>query len=153
MNKSELTVKLAKKVGLTHAKAAEVVDAIFDARKGIVAVELDAGRKVTIPGFGAFATRRRSATQGRNPATGKTITIPARKYATFRAGRMLVEVTSGGTGRMIYEPPPGAELLVRAGTRMVCPVPSCSYETRLRRKGLRLLCPIHKAQLVPASER
>ena len=52
MNKSELAVKLAKKVGLTQAKSAEVVDVIFNANKGIVAVELDAGRKVTIPGFG-----------------------------------------------------------------------------------------------------
>ena len=91
MNKSELAVKLAKKVGLTHAKAADVVDAIFNAHKGIVAVELDAGRKVTVPGFGTFATRKRSARQGRNPATGKTITIPARKYATFKAGKTLKE--------------------------------------------------------------
>jgi DNA-binding protein HU-beta len=91
MNKSELAVKLAKKVSLTHAKAADIVDAIFNAHKGIVAVELDAGRKVTVPGFGTFATRKRSARQGRNPATGKTITISARKYATFKAGKTLKE--------------------------------------------------------------
>ncbi len=91
MNKSELAMKLAKKVGLTHAKAADIVDAIFNAHKGIVAVELDAGRKVTVPGFGTFATRKRSARQGRNPATGKTITISARKYATFKAGKTLKE--------------------------------------------------------------
>ncbi len=91
MNKSELAVKLAKKVGLTHAKAADVVDAIFNAHKGIVAVELDAGRKVTVPGFGTFATRKRGARQGRNPATGKPITISARKYATFKSGKTLKE--------------------------------------------------------------
>ncbi|HLE60299.1 MAG TPA: HU family DNA-binding protein [Thermoanaerobaculaceae bacterium] len=91
MNKSELAVKLAKKVSLTHAKAADVVDAIFNAHKGIVAVELDAGRKVTVPGFGTFATRKRSARQGRNPATGKSIMISARKYASFKAGKTLKE--------------------------------------------------------------
>lgn len=91
MNKSELAIKLAKKVGLTQAKAAEVVDAIFSPQKGIVAVELDAGRKVTIPGFGTFATRKRSARKGRNPATGKEITIPARYYATFKPGKTLKE--------------------------------------------------------------
>lgn len=89
MNKSELAAKLAKKVGLTQAKAAEVVDAIFNASKGIVAVELDAGRKVTIPGFGTFLTRKRAARQGRNPATGKTITIPAKHYAVFKPGKTL----------------------------------------------------------------
>ncbi|MGQ9496546.1 MAG: HU family DNA-binding protein [Thermoanaerobaculaceae bacterium] len=91
MNKSELAIKLAKKVGLTQAKAAEVVDAIFSPQKGIVAVELEAGRKVTIPGFGTFASRERSARTGRNPATGEEITIPARRYATFKPGKTLKE--------------------------------------------------------------
>jgi len=94
MNKSELAVKLAKKIGLTQAKAAEVVDAVFGANKGIIAVELDAGRKVTIPGFGTFATRKRGARQGRNPATGKNISIPARHYATFKPGKTLKEKVS-----------------------------------------------------------
>lgn len=89
MNKSELAAKLAKKVGLTQAKAAEVVHAIFNASKGIIAVELDAGRKVTIPGFGTFSTRKRAARQGRNPATGKTITIPAKHCAVFKPGKTL----------------------------------------------------------------
>jgi len=94
MNKSEMAVKLANKVGLTQAKAAEVVDTIFNANKGIIAVELDAGKKVTIPGFGTFATRKRSSRQGRNPATGKAINIPARKYATFKPGKTLKEKVS-----------------------------------------------------------
>ena len=94
MNKSELAVKLAKKAGLTQAKAADVVDAIFNANKGIIAVELDAGRKVTIPGFGTFATRQRAARKGRNPATGKQISIPKRHYATFKPGKTLREKVS-----------------------------------------------------------
>ncbi len=94
MNKSELAVKLAKKVGLTQVKAGEVVDSIFNATKGIIAVELDAGRKVTVPGFGTFATRKRSARQGRNPASGKKISIPARKYAAFKPGKTLKEKVS-----------------------------------------------------------
>jgi len=91
MNKSELAVKLAKKVGLTQVKAAEIVDVIFNAHKGIVASVLKEGKKVTIPGFGTFSTRKRASRQGRNPATGKTITIKARQYATFKAGKTLKE--------------------------------------------------------------
>lgn len=89
MNKSELAVKLAKKVGLTQAKAAGVVDSIFNANKGIIAVELDAGHKVTVPGFGTFTTRKRGARSGRNPATGRSIQIKARHYAGFKAGKTL----------------------------------------------------------------
>ena len=91
MNKSELAVKLAKKVDITQVKAAEIVDAIFNAHKGIVASVLKEGKKVTIPGFGTFSTRKRASRQGRNPATGKSITIKARQYATFKAGKTLKE--------------------------------------------------------------
>lgn len=91
MNKSELAKKLAQKADLPEGKAAEVVNMIFgtDAREGIIATELDSGRKVTITGFGTFETRRRAARKGRNPATGQSIDIPARKYANFRAGQGL----------------------------------------------------------------
>ena len=93
MNKKELSAKLAKNTGLSQAKAGEVVNAIFDARpgKGIIAIELDAGRKVTIPGFGTFGTRTRAARRGTNPATGEPMDIPAKKYPFFRPGKTLKE--------------------------------------------------------------
>ena len=91
MNKSELADKLAKKCDLSQAKAAEIVNCIFDTKPGhgIIAVELDAGRDVSIAGFGKFETRRRSARTGRNPATGATIQIAAKTYPAFKAGKGL----------------------------------------------------------------
>lgn len=89
MNKSELVAKLAKKTGLTLAKASEAVDAIFHPAKGLIAAELAAGKKVTVPGFGSFFPRKRAARKGRNPATGEAITIPARKYPAFKIGKTL----------------------------------------------------------------
>lgn len=93
MNKKEMAAKLAKTCGLSQAKAAEVVNAIFDARpgKGIIAVELDAGRKVTIPGFGTFGSRKRAARTGTNPATGEKIQIAAKNHPYFKAGKTLKE--------------------------------------------------------------
>lgn len=93
MNKKELTAKLAKVTGLSQAKAAEVLSALFDAEsgKGILAVELDAGRKVTIPGFGTFGTKSRAARTGTNPANGQKIKIPAKAYAFFKPGKTLRE--------------------------------------------------------------
>jgi len=70
MNKTELIDKVAKKTGL-------------------VAVELDAGRKVQITGFGTFVTRRRKKRMGRNPQTGEAISIPATKFPAFAAGKAL----------------------------------------------------------------
>ena len=91
MNKTEMAEKLAKKADISKAKAAEIVDIIFSTKpgEGIIAVELDAGRKVNITGFGIFSTKSRSARTGRNPATGETINIPARKYAHFAPAKGL----------------------------------------------------------------
>jgi len=91
MNKSEMAAKLASTCDLTQAKAAEVVNAIFDTkpRTGIIATELDAGRKVSLPGFGTFGTKHRSARMGRNPATGATIQIAGKTYPFFKAGKGL----------------------------------------------------------------
>ena len=91
MNKTEMAKKLAKTADLSEAKASDVINALFgtDPGEGIIAIELDAGRKVTITGFGTFETRRRKARQGRNPATGETIQIPAKNYAHFRPGQGL----------------------------------------------------------------
>ena len=91
MNKTEMAKKLAGKTELSQAKAQGVIEAIFDTNpgKGIIAVELDAGREVSIAGFGKFDTKRRSARQGRNPATGATIQIAAKTYPVFKASKGL----------------------------------------------------------------
>lgn len=91
MNKTEMAKKLAKKTDLTQGKAAEVVDAIFSSEsgEGIIAVELDAGRDVSIAGFGKFETRHRKARTGRNPATGETIQIAATTVPAFKAAKGL----------------------------------------------------------------
>ncbi len=91
MTKDEFAAKLAGQTGLTKAKAGEVIDSIFstESRKGIIAIELDAGRDFTITGFGTFGTRNRKARMGRNPQTGASIQIPAMTVPTFRAGKGL----------------------------------------------------------------
>ena len=96
LNKTEMAQKLARKTGLTQTAAQDVVDAIFSTESGdgIIAVELDAGNKVTISGFGTFATKSRAARKGRNPATGAEISIPARKYAHFSPAKNLKERVS-----------------------------------------------------------
>jgi len=91
VNKTELIDKVAKKTGLTLKDSREVVEAIFSTspKEGIIAVELDAGRKVQITGFGTFMTRRRKKRMGRNPQTGEAISIPATKFPAFSSGKAL----------------------------------------------------------------
>ena len=96
MNKREMAATLAKKTDISQAKALEVLNCIFDTAPGhgIIAVELDAGRKVTIPGFGTFGTRKRAARTGTNPATGAKIQIAAKTHPYFKAGKTLKERVS-----------------------------------------------------------
>jgi len=91
MNKTEFIQKLAKITGLSQVKSAEVMGVLFDGKTGIIAVELEKGRRVSVPGFGTFSANRRKARMGRNPATGKSIKIPAKQYPAFKAGKTLKE--------------------------------------------------------------
>lgn len=92
MNKKELVAKLAKKTSISQAKALEVINALFDTKpgEGIIAVELDTGHKVSIPGFGTFFTRSTGTREVANPAdpTSK-MEIGPRTYPRFRAGKNL----------------------------------------------------------------
>jgi DNA-binding protein HU-beta len=96
MNKKEMAAKLAKQTNLSQVKAMEVINAIFDAHtgRGIIAVELDAGRKVTIPGFGTFYTRRRAERTATKPGNQEKMTVPPKTYAHFRSGKTLRERVS-----------------------------------------------------------
>lgn len=91
MKKQEFAARLAKDCDLTQAKAAEVIDAIFDTApgKGIIASVLDTGGDMPIVGFGTFKTRATKARTGRNPQTGAAIQIKASKAVGFSAGKGL----------------------------------------------------------------
>lgn len=85
MTKQELAQKVATDTGLSGTDAKNAVDAAFDA----IASELAGGGEVAVAGFGKFAVSKRSAREGRNPATGETIQIAASNAAKFSAAAGL----------------------------------------------------------------
>jgi DNA-binding protein HU-beta len=85
MNKGELVDAVAKDAKISKGEAQAAVDSVVDNITGA----LKAGSKVTLVGFGTFATSKRSAREGRNPQTGKPIKIPAKKVAKFAPGKAL----------------------------------------------------------------
>ena len=95
MNKSDLVDALASKTKGSKAEAGRTIDALFSTG-GVIATELKKGGKVQITGFGNFETRKRSQRKGRNPRTGKEITIRATTAAVFRAGKGLKDVVAKG---------------------------------------------------------
>ncbi len=75
---------------LTKKQAGETFDAIFEAMSEI----LSRGERCSVPNFGSFVVRERKARQGRNPATGATIQIPASNNVGFKAGTALKEAVN-----------------------------------------------------------
>ena len=88
MNKRELVAVVAKRLGLTKAKANEITE-LFFAPTGVIASELRRGGKVSITGFGSFEARKRAAREWRDPRTGKSVSIKASVVPAFRASRAL----------------------------------------------------------------
>jgi DNA-binding protein HU-beta len=90
MNQTELIQAVADEANLTKTQTQAAVRALL---KTIVQVVAD-GSKVTLIGFGSFEPKVRSAREGRNPKTGKTIQIPAARVPTFSAGKAFREAVN-----------------------------------------------------------
>jgi DNA-binding protein HU-beta len=85
MNKAELVSKIAEDAGITKVQAGAALDSFMEG----VTKTLKSGDKLILVGFGTFSVSKRAARNGRNPATGATIKIKAKKVARFKASKEL----------------------------------------------------------------
>lgn len=85
MNKNELVAAVAEEAGMTKVDAGKAVDAFVAS----VTKALKKGDEIRLIGFGTFAVSKRAATTARNPRTGATVKVPAKKMAKFKAGKAL----------------------------------------------------------------
>ena len=85
MTKAELIEKIAGKAKITKRAANIALDTFVAS----VTAALKKGERVALVGFGTFSVAKRKARTARNPRTGETINVPARKAPKFKAGREL----------------------------------------------------------------
>lgn len=90
MNKGELVDAISSKASVTKKEA----DAILTAAIDVIIDAVAKGEKVTLVGFGTFEPRQRQAREGRNPQTGKAISIPATTVPAFSAGKQFKEAVA-----------------------------------------------------------
>jgi DNA-binding protein HU-beta len=93
MNKGELVSAISKKTGSTQKD----VETIISTTLAVITEAVAGGERVTLVGFGTFESRQRKEREGRNPATGKTIKIPATTVPAFSAGKQFKEKISGAS--------------------------------------------------------
>ncbi len=85
MNKAQLAKAVAGKAKISKARARKAIDELIAA----IQRALKKGDRVSLVGLGSFRVKQRKARTGRNPKTGETIQIAARKAATFSASSEL----------------------------------------------------------------
>lgn len=81
MTKSQIVAGVAEAAGITKKQADAAIDALVNM------AYKNAGEGFTVPGLGKLVLVHRKERQGRNPATGETITIPAKKAVKFRVAK------------------------------------------------------------------
>ncbi len=85
MNRKELVDSVADKTGLTKKDTESFLNSFVET----VVQELKNGGSVNLVGFGSFRVVQRKAREARNPRTGDTVRIPARKVPAFKPGKDL----------------------------------------------------------------
>ena len=95
MTKSELIQRLADKNPHLYLRDVEkIVETVFDE----ITKALTRGDRVELRGFGAFSVKSRAARSGRNPRTGESVKVEAKRLPFFKTGKGLRERLNGGAG-------------------------------------------------------
>ena len=85
MTKPQLIDVVAVKTGREKAEVEVVLESVL----GAIAEALHENQRVDLRGFGSFVVKEKKQRQGRNPRTGETITIAAKRDASFKSGKEL----------------------------------------------------------------
>lgn len=91
MTKSQLSTHIAEKAGITKKAATEILDELA----AVAYKEAKKNKQFTIPGIGKLVLDRRKARMGRNPATGESIKIAAKKVVKFRVAKACKDSVLG----------------------------------------------------------
>lgn len=91
MTKNDLIEKIDGMADFTKKESSEIVKGVFD----LVKSTLENGENIKISGFGTFEVKEKNARIGRNPQTGESIKIAARRVLTFKASRTLKDAING----------------------------------------------------------
>ena len=90
MTKAELVTEVAAKSGLSKKDTEKAIAGVIET----VTETLAKGESIQLVGFGTFEVAERAAREGRNPRTGETVKIEARKAVTFKAGTALKDAVN-----------------------------------------------------------
>ena len=85
LTKAELADLLFEQVGLNKREAKDMVEGFFEE----IRTALELGDSVKLSGFGNFQLRDKKSRPGRNPKTGESVAVSARRVVVFKPGQKL----------------------------------------------------------------
>ncbi|WP_281183968.1 integration host factor subunit alpha [Trichlorobacter lovleyi] len=91
MTKADIAEHIQASTGLSKKESAEMMEAVFSIMKST----LESGETLKISGFGSFIVKQKADRRGRNPQTGESIIIDARKVLTFKPSMVLRQAING----------------------------------------------------------
>jgi integration host factor subunit beta len=97
MTKAELVDHVIALGDLTRRDGEVIVDTLFDSIIGAV----KSGDKVEVRGFGSFRTRQRKPRTGRNPKTGASVSVPAKRVPYFKPSKDLRDLINPGETKTV----------------------------------------------------
>ena len=90
MNKTELIEAIATRSNTTKTQTTAMLNGLLE----VIQETMASGSDVQLVGFGTFSVTERASREGRNPATGVTMTIPAKKVVKFKPGKTLSDAAA-----------------------------------------------------------
>jgi len=90
MTKADIAEKIHTTTGLSKKDSVAMLEAVFSIMKST----LESGEKIKVAGFGNFEVKQKKDRTGRNPQTGESITIEARRILTFKPSMVLKQAVN-----------------------------------------------------------
>jgi integration host factor subunit alpha len=91
MTKADIVTRVAEKCEISKKDSVDMVELVFSALKNT----LENGEDIKISGFGKFEVKKKNNRRGRNPQTGESIIINARRILSFKPSTILKELING----------------------------------------------------------
>lgn len=91
MTKADIAERIHTATGVSKKESVEMLETVLSIMKST----LESGQTLKISGFGNFVVKQKNNRRGRNPQTGETITIEARRVLTFKPSTVLRQAING----------------------------------------------------------
>ena len=91
LTKQDIAERIVEQLGFPKNQSVEITESLLE----FIKASLESGDDVLVSGFGKFCVKEKAERNGRNPATGENLILPARRVVTFKCSGKLRDKVNG----------------------------------------------------------